>query len=100
MFDNLTNGITIVMEAPPITYFQEWRDCGNLNDDVLTSYNKQKKAEQDRKKYNRYVKEFMRDVKEEIAQTLSEEITKLTMECFGDVLNEIETMCQGVKNNG
>ena len=86
MLKDLTNGITIVMEAPPATYFKRVCDLYNPNDDFETNYARQKQAIRDRNQYNKYVADFMREVKDEIVKSASKEITEEVYKTIDDIL--------------
>lgn len=86
MLKDLTSGITIVMEAPPATYFKRVCDLYNPNDDFETNYARQKQAIRDRNQYNEYVADFMREVKDEIVKSASKEITEEVYKTIDDIL--------------
>lgn len=92
MLENLTNGITIVMKAPPATYFKRVCDLYNPNDDFETNYERQKQAIRDRNQYNEYVEDFMRDVKDEIVKSVSNEIMGDVYKSLDDILKEIKNV--------
>lgn len=92
MLKDLTNGITIVMEAPPATYFKRVCDLYNPNDDLQTNYDRQKQAIRERNEYNKYVENFMREVKDEIVKSVSEEIMGDVYKSLDDVLKEIKNV--------
>lgn len=92
MLKDLTNGITIVMEAPPKTYFQRVCDLYNPNDDFETNYERQKQAIRERNQYNEYVEDFMREVKDQIVKSVSQEIMGDVYKSLDDILKEIKNV--------
>ena len=90
MLENLTNGITIVMKAPPKTYFQESMELYNPNDDAMTNFKRYQEAESQRIMYDRYVQKFMKDVKDQIVKSASKEITEEVYKTIDDILKEVK----------
>ena len=90
MLKDLTNGITIVMEAPPKTYFQDSKELYNPNDDAITNFKRYQEAESQRIMYDRYVQKFMKDVKDQIVKSASKEITEEVYKTIDDILKEVK----------
>lgn len=90
MLENLTNGITIVMKAPPKTYFQDSMELYNPSDDATTNFRRYLDAESEKIMYDYYVEQFMKDVKDQIVKSASKEIAEEVYKTVDDLLKEVK----------